>query len=118
MPFANPELRSKYDQGKESYNRKQYAHARELFTQACSSGEMSACNYLGYLYAKGLGGTQDTEKARDTYHEACDHGTMSSCASLGSLYQDSGNIDEARKYFKKACDGGLKESCSFLHGLQ
>jgi len=75
---------------------------------------MRACNYLGYLYAKGLGGPQDTEKARDIYQEACDKGTLSSCASLGSLYQDSGNKDDARQYFRKACDGGLTESCSFL----
>jgi len=107
-----------YDMGVDSFKKKDYVSARFLLTQACDAGEMKACNYLGYLYAKGLGGTQDTEKARDIYQEACDHGTMSSCASLGSLYQDSGNKDEARKYFKKACDGGLTESCSFLHGVQ
>jgi TPR repeat protein len=107
-----------YDMGVDSFKKKDYVSARFLLTQACDAGEMKACNYLGYLYAKGLGGTQDTETARDIYQEACDHGTMSSCASLGSLYQDSGNKDEARKYFKKACDGGLTESCSFLHGVQ
>lgn len=117
MPFANPELVSKYDQGKESYNRKQYAHARELFAQACSGGEMRACNYLGYLYAKGLGGTQDTEKARDIYQKACDKGTLPSCASLGSLYQDAGQNDAARKYFQEACSGGANEGCDLLRGL-
>jgi len=118
MPLTNPGFGSEYDHGKDSYSRKQYVHARELFTGACSGGEMRACNYLGYLYAKGLGGPQDTEKARDIYQEACDKGTLSSCASLGSLYQDSGNKDYARQYFRKACDGGLTESCSFLRGLQ
>jgi len=115
---ANSQSGSAYDQGKYSYNHKQYPQARELFTEACNGGEMKACNYLGYLYAKGLGGVHDTEKARDIYQKACDQGTLSSCTSLGSLYQDAGNSDEARNYFQKACNGGVAESCKLLRGVQ
>ena len=115
---ANPQSENAYDQGKYSYNHKQYPQARNLFTQACDAGEMKACNYLGYLYAQGLGGDQDREKARDVYQKACDQGTLSSCASLGSLYQDSGNKDDARKYFQKACDGGVNEACNLLRGIR
>ncbi len=82
------------------YKQKRYVDARPLFVQSCDGGEMKACNYLGYLYAKGLGGAHDTKKARDVYQKACDQGTLSSCASLGSLYQDAGNSEEARKYFQ------------------
>jgi eukaryotic-like serine/threonine-protein kinase len=109
---------SPYDQGKSAYDHKQYAQARTLFAQACESGELRACNYLGYLYAQGLGGTRDAEKARSIYQNACDQGNLSSCASLGSLYQDAGNNTEARKYFKKACDGKLAEGCALLRGAQ
>jgi hypothetical protein len=107
-----------YDQGKSAYDHKQYAQARTFFTQACDSGEMRACNYLGYLYAQGLGGARDDQKARTIYQSACDQGNLSSCASLGSLYQDAGNNSEARKYFKEACDGGLAEGCNLLRGVQ
>jgi TPR repeat protein len=79
---------------------------------------MKACNYLGYLYAQGLGGLRDTKQAIIVYQRACDQGTLSSCASLGSLYQDARNIDEARKYFQKACTGGLAEACDLLRGVQ
>jgi eukaryotic-like serine/threonine-protein kinase len=109
---------SPYDQGKSAYDRKQYADARTLFSQACDGGEPRACNYLGYLYAQGLGGARDTEKARGIYQQACDQRNLASCASLGSLYQDTGNNSQARTYFKKACDGGLAEGCTLLHGAQ
>ena len=112
------------------FNQKQYKEARPLFDQACNGtdesgfkyagfdGEMKACNYLGYLYAQGLGGTHDTKKARDIYQRACDQGILSSCASLGSLYQDAGDDDSARRYFQKACDGGVAEGCALLRGVK
>ncbi len=112
------------------FKQKQYKEARPLFEQACNGtdengfkytgfdGEMKACNYLGFLYAKGLGGPRDRSKAQDLYQTACDHGVLSSCASLGSLYQDAGNSDDARKYFSKACQGGVTEACSLLRGVE
>jgi hypothetical protein len=100
------------------YKQKRYADAKSLFNQACNGGEMKACNYLGYLYAQGLGGPHDRKKAQDVYQRACEQGTLSSCASLGSLYQDAGDGDNARKYFQKACDGGVSEGCDLLRRLQ
>jgi TPR repeat protein len=102
----------------ELYKQKHYSDARLLFELACNGEEMRACNYLGYLYANGLGGPRDLQRARDIYQKACAHGTLSSCASLGSIYQDAGNDDQARKYFQKACDGGVAEGCDLLRGLQ
>jgi serine/threonine protein kinase len=115
---ANSQGSSVYEQGKSSYDHRQFAQARTHFTQACDGGEMRACNYLGYLFAQGLGGAHDVPKAREVYQRACDKGTLSSCASLGSLYQDAGNSEQARKYFKTACDGGLAAGCDLLRGVQ
>ena len=109
---------SDYDQGKTAYDHKDYAQARKFFTQACNSGELKACNYLGFLYAQGLGGPISVQSAHDVYEQACNRGNLSSCASLGSTYQDLGNSEEAHKYFKKACDGGLIEACDLLRGTQ
>ena len=117
-------------QAVELFSQKQYKEARPLFEQACNGtdengfkyagfdGEMKACNYLGYLYAQGLGGAHETKKARDAYQKACDQGILPSCASLGSLYQDAGDSGKARKYFQKACDGGVAEACGLLRGVQ
>ena len=100
------------------YKQKRYSDARLLFHLACYGGETKGCNYLGYLYAKGLGGAQDIQKAREVYQRACDQGTLSSCASLGSLYQDAGDDDNARRYFQKACIGGVTEACDLLRSVQ
>ena len=115
---ANPQTGSVYDQGKSAYDHKQYIQARTLFSQACNSGELKACNYLGYMYAQGQGGVRDQGKAREVYQKACEQNNLSSCASLGSLFQDTGNNDEARKYFKKACDGGLTAACDLQRSVQ
>jgi serine/threonine-protein kinase len=109
---------SAWVKGKYAYDHKLYAQARTLFAQACDGAEMRACNYLGYLYAQGLGGARNAEMARGVYEKACAQGTLSSCASLGSLYQNEGNNDEARKYFQKACNGGLAEACDLQRGVQ
>ena len=116
--LQNPAQPNPYDQGKSAYDRKKYDEARALFSQACDSGDMRACNYLGYLFAQGLGGARDAAQARSIYQRACEQANLASCASLGSLYQDAGNNSEARKYFKKACDGGLAEGCTLLRGAQ
>jgi len=100
------------------YKQKHYSDARPLFDRACDGGEPKACNYLGYLYAQGLGGAHETKKARDAYQRACDQGTSPSCASLGSLFQDAGDSDNARKYFREACDGGVAEGCDLLRGVK
>jgi hypothetical protein len=112
------------------FSQKQYKEARPLFEQACNGtdengfkyagfdGEMKACNYLGYIYAQGLGGVHDRKKARDAYEKACDQGILPSCASLGSLFQDAGDGDNARKYFQEACDGGVAEGCDLLRGAK
>jgi serine/threonine protein kinase len=109
---------SAYDQGKTAYDHKDYTHARTFFTQACEGNELRGCNYLGFIYAKGLGIPADEEAAGKIYQKACDQGSLTSCASLGTMYQDAENKDEARKYFKKACDGGLIEACDLLRGAQ
>lgn len=107
-----------FDQGKVAYDRKQYVQARTLFTQSCDAGNMSACNYLGYIYANGLGGARDTDQAKSLYRKSCEGGIMNSCASLGSIYQDAGNADESRIYYKKACDGGSTDGCKLLRDLK
>jgi len=115
---STPDLTEIEQEATALYKQRRYSEARPLFDQACNGGEMSACSYLGYLYAQGLGGARDTKKAREVYEKACDNGTLSSCASLGSIYHDAGNSDSARKYFRKACNGGVTEACNLLRELQ
>jgi serine/threonine protein kinase len=115
---AKPPEPSAYELGKTAYDKNDYAQARTLFTQACEGGEMKACNYLGYVYAQGLGSPPDVEMARKIYQKACDQGNLSSCASLGYIYLNEQKNAEARKYFKQACDGKVAEACEMLRGVQ
>jgi serine/threonine-protein kinase len=115
---AKPPEPSAYDQGKAAFKSEQYALARLLFTRACDGGVNDACNYLGYIYAQGLGVAPDVDAARKIYEKACEQGNLLSCTSLGSMYQDDHKYTEARKYFKQACDGGVKDACEMLRGLQ
>ena len=107
-----------YELGKAAFDSKDYTQVRSLFTLACEGGEMKACNYLGYLYAQGLGGPPDAKKAQEIYQKACDQGNLLSCTSLGYIYQNEQKNAEARKYFKQACDGKVAEACEKLRGVQ
>lgn len=109
-----------FDRGKKLYDEMKYAEARPLFEKACDAGESRGCDYLGYMYATGLGGAKDRGKAKEIFQTGCDKGNLSSCASLGSLYQNTGNLVEARRYFEKACDQGKGSAlgCQFLHGIE
>jgi serine/threonine-protein kinase len=106
---------SAYDQCKSAHDHKQFGQARTYCAQACGSGNMGGCNYLGYMYAQGQGGAINELKAKEIWQKACDQGNWSSCASLGTLYQDDGNSDEARKYFQKACSHQV--ACDLLRGM-
>jgi serine/threonine protein kinase len=76
---------SAFNRGKYAYDHKEYAEAQALFYQACDGGEMRACNYLGYLYAQGLGGPRDAGVARAFYSKACDGGNQTACDNLRKL---------------------------------
>jgi len=116
--WANdPSQANPYTQGEDAYNHKQYGQARTFFQQSCTAGEMRACNYLGYLYAQGLGGGRNVQAAATAYQKACERGVFSSCMSLGTIYQDSQDSENARKYFKRGCDGGLADACELLRNL-
>ncbi|HME57545.1 MAG TPA: chitobiase/beta-hexosaminidase C-terminal domain-containing protein, partial [Terracidiphilus sp.] len=114
---AKPPEPSAYDQGKAAFDSEQYDKARPLLTQACDGGELNACNYLGYIYANGLGIPPDTETARKIYQKSCDGGHLRGCLGLGTLDQNDHRYAEARKYFNKACDGKLYDACKYLGDL-
>ena len=70
----------------------------------------SGCTNLGYLYAEGLGVTQDLAQARALYTQGCDGGDAIGCANLGGLLLngDGGPKDVARAVtlFDDACQQG------------
>ena len=111
---GRPPEPSAYELGKAAFESEQYDKARPLLTQACDGDTMNACNYLGFIYANGLGIPPDAKTAQEIYQKACDQGNLLSCTGLGSVYQNDKKYTEARKYFKQACDGGVNDACNYL----
>jgi TPR repeat protein len=106
-----------FRQAEEEFKAKRYDEARRHFGSACTDGTQEACDYLGFMYAQGLGGSPDEKKARTIYENGCERNDLKSCVGLGSLDHDAGKARLARTEFKKACDGGLAEACKLLGSL-
>jgi hypothetical protein len=123
LSAGKPPEPSEYELGKAAFDKNDYAQARTLFTKACDGNELNACNYLGFIYANGLGIEPDAKMAQEIYQKSCDGGRPRGCIGLGSVYQNSGKNTDARKYFKQVCgesqDATAKaEACELLRGVQ
>jgi eukaryotic-like serine/threonine-protein kinase len=106
------------DQAEALYDKKNYAEAAELFKQACSGGNASSCNQLGFMYREGQGVAKDYSRAFELFSRACNIGGTGGCDNLGILYDKGWGIPQdsvrAAAIFLKACDGGGGNACTNL----
>lgn len=124
VEFSDTEIA--FAMGKRYYNNKQFKQARQSFNQACgiNGGSIvddhipAACDYLGFMLAKGLGGRADLIRANYLFKIACDSGYAAGCASAGGLEEEGGAYAAARSHYRKACDASIAEACQALHRLQ
>ena len=76
---------------------------------------------LGELYSKGLGVSQDDDKARQWWEKAAAQHNPSAQVLVGSLYEHGEGVNKdcatAREWFDEACRGGFQEGCAALEGL-
>ena len=81
----------------------------------CYKGNVSACNYLGWLYVEGLGVKKNYSKAFKYFKLACNKENGAGCNNLGILYERGlgvkKNYKKALKFFKISCDKGLNLGC-------
>lgn len=112
------ELASMYDEHtKVPGVAKDDAKAAPLYQRACSAGEMTACNRLGWFHNNAHGVPLDLARAKDLYTQACDAGLMAACDNLGwMLRADTAapNVARALKLFKDACDANVASACNNL----
>jgi hypothetical protein len=83
--------------------------AVRLYRQACDARDPIGCNYLGYAYARGVGGlARDPAKAAQLYTTACDGGSGSACSRLSAAYREGSGVqrDDARAdaLARKGCE--------------
>ena len=67
----------------------------EALTKRCQKGEAGACWRLGYMYANGLGVTQDDFKAVEFYRKACDGQFGGGCWQLGWMYEQGNSVRQS-----------------------
>ncbi len=99
-----------------------HARARELAERGCAEHDARACNVLGYLLERGLGGAVDPRRALEHYRAACHGGEMRSCYNLGRAHHYGVNgapKDDARAavLFVRACQTGLPPACTAAASL-
>jgi hypothetical protein len=110
-----------FDRGLAYFGARDYARAAPIFIESCSQGDPRACAYLGWLYEKGRGVSQEYGQALSLYREACYGGEALGCNNLGFLYEAGHGVaqdyGQALPFFRKACDGGDPHGCANLGHL-
>ena len=89
-------------------DRKPVTEAAPFCKQACDLNYGVGCMNLGYIYQRGLGVRQDTQKAIMYYEKSCNLNIGGGCISIGELYEEGFGVKQdyqkALIYYKKACD--------------
>ena len=103
------------DQAHTAFNNQNFHEARDLYKQACDSGDATACRHLGAIYETGKLGAPDYVEGTRYYRQSCSGGEVGACAALAyqiasgrGVTQDYG---EARRLFKLACDSDFLLGC-------
>jgi len=107
-----------FDQGRQQYNRSSFGRARASFKQACEGEVLEACDSLGVMYARGLGGPATETGARAVLDGACKKGSMASCVSLGNIEQAKHQFAAAREHYQEACDSRYAKGCEYVRRLR
>lgn len=71
-----------------SFDRANYQTALEVWMGQAQAGDAEAQNYVGEIYAKGLGREPDYAKAAEWFQKAVDQGLKRSMINLGYLYEE------------------------------
>ena len=91
--------------------KKEYGEAYDVFVSAAEKGLANAQSRLGYMYAEGLGVTQDSEKSEHWYRMAANQGDIDAMFSLGNIYYGIRNdFNTAFHYYSDAADAGDAEA--------
>lgn len=91
--------------------KKEYGEAHDAFVSAAEKGLAAAQSRLGYMYAEGLGVTQDPEKSEHWYRMAANQGDKDAMVSLGNIYYEIRNdFNTAFHYYSDAAYAGDAEA--------
>jgi TPR repeat protein len=100
--------------GTKAYNRGDFPLAFETFKALAEQGEVSSQNYLGFMYEKGLGVSQDKQQAVKWYTKAAEQGYSYAQYNLGIQFREGQGVpqdyQQALKWYTKAAEQDNKEA--------
>ena len=103
-----------WDEGVEAYKRGDYVVALVKWRPLAEQGRNNAQYWLGQMYYKGHGVSQDDKEAANWYRKAAQQGYVPAQYNLGSLYHTGPGVaqdyKEAMKWFRKAAEQGSDKS--------
>lgn len=83
-----------------------------LMKKSCESQNTMGCFYYAQLLERGIGVTQDLQKAKEFYKFACDANYIEACNNLAILLKQSGeNTGEVTRLQTKGCNSGDGIAC-------
>lgn len=77
-----------------AYDRANYQTALKVWLQQAETGDPEAQNYVGEIYAKGLGTDPDYGKAAEWYQKAVAQGYARAKINLGFLYEEGLGVEK------------------------
>lgn len=77
-----------------AYDRANYQTALKVWMQQAEAGDADAQNYVGEIYAKGLGTDPDYAKAAEWYQKAAAQGSTRAKINLGFLYEEGLGVEK------------------------
>lgn len=109
--FAQAAHAADIQKGIAAYKDGDYAAALEEFQPLAQQGNVQAEFYLGLMYDRGYGVTQDNDQAIFWYHRASDQGSLAAQYNLGTKYASGSGVSqdyaEAAKWFGMSAERGL-----------
>ena len=115
---ASPE--SLYEKAEKQFDEKNYKNAIKWYQQASNRGSGEASFKLGECYERGIGCSQNLEKAADSYLTAAGQGLAIAMYRIGKCYEEGRgrerNLADAVYYYEQSAQKGFAEAL-FRMGL-
>lgn len=114
------EAETLYAKGNVAYTSRDWARAREYYTQSCDAGRASSCGNVGLMMNDGLGGEKNFKKSFLLFKKACDAKDGFYCTSVGDAYTKGEgvkkNLKTAKKFYKMGCTLEDSMGCALAKG--
>jgi len=110
MFLGSPAFGAALEDGRDAYQKGDYAGALKLLRPLADAGNPEAQVYIGLSYEFGDGVAKNTAEAVKWYRQAAEKGSIDAAYNLGTIYEEGNgvpkNMVEALKWFRQAAAKG------------